>query len=107
MTTPEELRGSARLARVDAAELRTQAARLDRSHLHEIGRLAGDSTWLGPTAAALQRAIERSRCQLQAATDALRRDAMNLDAEASDLDRAAAQAQTLSLVALPPITRLG
>jgi hypothetical protein len=106
MTTPEELRGSARRARVDAAELRTQAALLDRSHLHELSRLAGDSTWLGPTAAALQGAIERSRHQLQAATDVLRRDAMYLDAEASDLDRAAAQAHALSLVAVPPVTRL-
>lgn len=93
MTTPEELHAAARRARADATELRTLAAGLTRSHVHQLTHLCGDTTWLGPTAAAFQADVTRSRHALDAAVDDLRRLAVLRDAEAVDLDRAAARAQ--------------
>jgi hypothetical protein len=98
MTTPEDLRAQARRARVDADELRRLAALLDRSHVHELTRLAGDRTWIGPTADALAGAVARARQQLERAAADVRRGAVAADQEASDLERAAAQA-TVSLLA--------
>ena len=92
MTTPEDLRAQARRARVDADELRRLAALLDRSHVYELTRLSGDRTWIGPTAEALAGAVAHAREQLERAAGDLRRGAVVADQEASDLDRAAAQA---------------
>ena len=92
MTTPEDLRAQARRARVEADELRRLAALLDRSHAHELTRLAGDRTWIGPTADALAGAIAHARQQLERAAADLRRGAVAADQEASDLERAASQA---------------
>jgi len=98
MTTPEDLRAQARRARVDADELRRLAALLDRSHVHELTRLAGDRTWFGPTADALAAAVAQVRGQLERAAADVRRGAVAADQEASDLERAAAQA-TVPLLA--------
>ena len=98
MTTPEDLRAQARRARVEADELRRLAALLDRSHVHELTRLAGDRTWIGPTADALAGAVTHAREQLARAAADLRRAAVAVDQEASDLERAAAQA-TVTLLA--------
>jgi hypothetical protein len=92
MTTPEDLRTQARRARVDADELRRLAALLDRSHVHELTRLAGDRTWIGPTADVLAGAVVHAREQLHGAAADLRCGAVVADQEASDLERAAAQA---------------
>jgi len=92
MTTPEDLRTQARRARVDADELRRLAALLDRSHVHELTRLAGDRTWIGPTADVLAGAVVHAREQLHGAAADLRRGAVVADQEASDLERAATQA---------------
>jgi hypothetical protein len=95
MTTPEELRAQARRAHVDADELRRLAALLDRSHVHELTRLAGDRTWIGPTADALAGALAHARQQLERAAADVRRGAVAAEQEASDLERAAAQAAAL------------
>jgi hypothetical protein len=89
MTTPEDLRAQARRARAEADELRRLAALLDRSHMHELTRLSGEQTWLGPTAAELATLVARGREQLERAAADLRRQALLSDHEASDLDRAA------------------
>lgn len=104
MTTPEDLRVQARRARVDADELRRLAALLDRSHVHELTRLAGDRTWIGPTADALVGAVAHAREQLARAAADLRRGAMVADHEASDLERAATQATvaTVGFAAVGP-----
>ena len=98
MTTPEDLRAQARRARVDADELRRLASSLDRSHVHELTRLAGDRTWIGPTADALAAAVAHARGQLERAAADARHGAVAADQEASDLERAAAQA-TVPLMA--------
>jgi uncharacterized protein YukE len=98
MTTPEELRDAARRGRADAADLRSLATGLARSHLHELTRLSGDGTWLGPTAAAFQAELTRGRHQVEAAIDDLRRVAALRDAEATDLDRAAMRTQLAGTV---------
>ena len=92
MTTPEELRAQARRARAEADELRRLAALLDRSHVHELTRLAGDRTWIGPTADVLAGVVAHARQQLEGAAADVRRGAVAADQEASDLERAAAQA---------------
>ena len=97
VTTADELRGAARRARGDADALRAIAAGLDRSAIHDLTRLAGHDTWVGPTAARLEEAVRTARQELSAAADDLRREASLLDQEASDLERAAASAQ-LALV---------
>src|SRR6476469_1633298 len=102
MTTPEDLRAQARRARVEADELRRLATLLDRYHVHELTRLAGDRTWIGPTADALAAVVAQARGQLERAGADLRRAAVAADQEASDLERAAAQASvplTAGLVA--------
>ena len=99
MTTTEDLRASAQARRAEAADLRALAARLDRSHVHEITRLSGDTTWVGPTADALHGQVTRSRIELQQASDDLRRTALRLEIEAQDFDRAAVRAQALIPVA--------
>jgi hypothetical protein len=93
MTTVDELRAAARRARGDADALRAGAAGLDRSAVHELPRLAGDRTWVGPTAARVDQAVRRAGQELAAVSDDLRRHAARLDHEASDLERAAARAQ--------------
>ncbi len=103
MTTPEDLRAQARRARVDADELRRLASLLDHSHVHELTRLAGDRTWIGPTADALAAAVAHARGQLERAAADVRRGAVAADQEASDLERAAAQA-TVPLMAGPVAT---
>ena len=100
MTTPDDLRAQARRARVDADELRRLAALLDRSHVHELTRLAGDRTWIGPTAGALADAVAYARGQLARAAADVRRGAVVADQEASDLERAATQA-TVTLMTGP------
>ena len=105
MTTPEDLRAQARRARVDADELRRLAALLDRSHVHELTRLAGDRTWIGPTADALAGAVAHAREQLARAAADLRRGATVADQEAGDLERAAAQATVATAGVAAP--RLG
>ena len=97
MTTADELRAAARRARQDADALRALAAGLDRSVIHDLTALAGDRTWVGPTAARLAQAVRTARHELDEAATALRRDASLLDHEAADLDRVAARAQ-LALV---------
>ena len=92
MTTPEDLRAQARRARAEADDLRRLAALLDRSHVHELTRLSGDRTWIGPTADALAAAVAHAREQLARAAADARRAATVTDQEASDLERAAAQA---------------
>jgi hypothetical protein len=84
MTTVDDLRAAARRARGDADALRAGAAALDRSAVHDLTRLAGDRTWVGPTAA---------RVELAAAADVLRHQASRLDDEARELEHAAARAQ--------------
>lgn len=102
MTTTEELRASARARRAEAVDLRALAFRMDRSHVHELTRLSGDATWVGPTATALQAQVGRSRIELERASDDLRRTALRLEVEALDLDRAAMRAQMLvPLAGLP------
>jgi uncharacterized protein YukE len=96
MTTPEQLREAARRARADATELRFFATGLARSHIHELSRLSGDGIWLGPTAAAFQAEVTRSRHDVEAAIDDLHRMAVLRDAEAADLDRAATHAEALA-----------
>src|SRR6476619_3526199 len=100
MTTPEELRAQARRARAGADELRRLAALLDRSHVHELTRLAGDRTWIGPTADALAGVVAHARQQLEGAAADVRRGAVAADEEASDRERAAARA-TVALMAGP------
>jgi hypothetical protein len=98
MTSVDELRAAARRARGDADALRAGAAGLDGSAVHELPRLAGDRTWVGPTAARFERAVRTAGQVLLAAADDLRRQAVRLDHEACDLERAAARAQ------LAPVT---
>jgi hypothetical protein len=100
MTTPEDLRAQARRARVEADELCRLAALLDRSHVHELTRLSGDRTWIGPTADALAGAVLHAREQLERAAADLRRGAVVADQDASDLERAAAHA-TVAVAAGP------
>src|SRR6187200_2696585 len=100
MTTPDDLRAQARRARVEADELRRLAALLDRSHVHELTRLSGDRTWIGPTADALAGAVLHARAQLERAAADLRRGAVVADQDASDLERAAAHA-TVAVAAGP------
>jgi hypothetical protein len=97
VTAVDELRGAARRARGDADALRAIAAGLDRSAVHDLTRLAGHRTWVGPTAARLEATVPTARQELSAAADDLRREASLLDHEAGDLERAAASAQ-LALV---------
>ncbi len=75
MTTADELRAAARRARQDADALRALAAGLDRSVIHDLTTLAGDRTWVGPTAARLEQAVRTARHELDEAAAALRRDA--------------------------------
>jgi hypothetical protein len=98
VTTVDELRAAARRARGDAEALRAGAAALDRSAVHELIGLAGDRTWVGPTAARLEQAVRRAGHELAGAADDLRRHASRLDHEAGDLERAAARMQ------LTPVT---
>jgi len=107
MTTPEDLRAQARRARVDADELRRLAALLDRSHVHELTHLAGDRTWIGPTADALAGAVTHAREQLARAAADLRRGAVVADQEASDLERAAAQATVTQMAVLAAVGPAG
>ena len=95
MTTVEELRSEARQARDDADALRALAAGLDRSAIHDLTHLAGDRTWVGPTASRLEQAVRSARHHLHESAGDLRRVAAVLDQEATDLDRAA---RTLMLV---------
>jgi len=98
MTTPDDLRAAARRARAEATELRTLAAGLDHSHVHELTRLGGDSTWVGPSASLFQAAVDRGRQEIGWAAADLRRAGTLLDQEASDLDRAAARAALAAAV---------
>jgi hypothetical protein len=98
MSPPEALRAAARRARREAGDLRALASRLDHSHLHELTRLAGERTWVGPTASELQAAVSAGRHDLEGAADDLRRQAAVLDQEAEDCDRAAMRAELLELL---------
>jgi hypothetical protein len=89
---------AARRARGDADTLRAGAAGLDRSAVHDLPRLAGDRTWVGPTAAHVEHVVRTAGHEVAAVADDLRRQASRLDQEASDLERAAARAQ------LAPVT---
>ena len=93
MTTADELRATARRARHDADALRALAAGLDRSIIHDLTALAGDRTWVGPTAARVEQAVRTARHELDGAAADLRREASLLDHEATDLERAAARTQ--------------
>jgi hypothetical protein len=91
--TVDELRAAARRARHDADALRAGAAGLDRSAVHDLPRLAGDRTWVGPAAARAEQAVRTAGHELAAVAADLRRQASRLDQEASDLERATARAQ--------------
>jgi hypothetical protein len=93
MTTVDDLRAAARRARGDADALRAGAAALDRSAVHDLTRLAGDRTWVGPTAARVEQAVRTASHELAAAADDLRHQASRLDDEARELEHAAARAQ--------------
>jgi len=93
VATVDELRAAARRARHDADALRAGAAGLDRSAVHDLPRLAGDRTWVGPAAARVDQAVRTAGHELAAVADDLRRQASRLDQEASDLERAAIRAQ--------------
>ena len=95
MTTPAQLRDAARRARRDADDLRRQAAALDASHLHALPALVGDRTWVGPMASELQDEVRRSLAEITDTAAGLRAQAMRLDQDASDLDRAAVRAELL------------
>jgi hypothetical protein len=92
----EDLRTAARRARRDAVELRCLATRLDASHAHQLGLLGGERTWFGPTATEFQEAVGRCRHELDAAAADLRHHAGMLEADAQELERAAARAELMT-----------
>jgi len=95
VTSPFELRDAAGRARREADDLRRQAAVLDASHLRALPALAGDRTWVGPMSAEFQDEVRRSVAEIADAAAELRAQAMRLDQQGRDLDRAAARAELL------------
>ncbi len=76
---PESLRARAR-------GLRALATRLDRSVLHELAAAGGDDTWRGATALAFQTDARRAEGAGADAAARLRRWAVDLDSQATELD---------------------
>ena len=97
MEAPEDLRRAAGRAREEATQLRRLAGRLDASHVHELARLSGDDTWVGPTATAFRDAVGHGRLELDAAATDLRRHAGLLELDAQELDGAARRAEATGI----------
>ena len=88
MIAPEPDRQAAELRR-RAAGLRRVAASVEDALLGHLARLAGDTTWFGPTAGAFADDCHRVARLLAESADDLRRVATRLDHEAHELERAA------------------
>jgi hypothetical protein len=82
ITTPD-----ADALRARAAAMRSLAARLDASVIHDLRSAAGDDTWRGPTADAFVADVRRAERDCDDASADLR-------AAARALDRAASEAST-------------
>jgi hypothetical protein len=69
--------------RARATALRSLAARLDASVLHDLPAAAGDDTWRGPTADAFVADAHRARRRCDDASAALRAAARALESDAA------------------------
>jgi hypothetical protein len=70
--------------RARATALRSLAARLDASAVHELPAAAGDDTWRGPTADAFVTDARRAARRCDDASAALRAAARALEREAAN-----------------------
>jgi hypothetical protein len=74
--------------RARASALRSLAARLDASVIHDLRGAAGDDTWRGPTADAFVADVRRAERVCDDASAALRAAARTLDRTASEASTA-------------------
>jgi hypothetical protein len=69
--------------RARAGALRSLAARVDASVIHELLAVAGDDTWRGPTADAFVADVRRAERQCDDASESLRAAARALEQAAA------------------------